>query len=258
MDPKEKELYLAIIVAIVLFSIIIIYFITSLILYQRRFIALQKERINAEINTLENERRRVASELHDGIGPLVSSVKLYINSIDVTTEDEETIYKAGAHIDDIMQNIRQISNNLMPNTLVRKGLDAAITEFISKVDNQNNVKINYTCEVETLSLDKDMEINIFRIIQEIVNNTIKHSGASQLVIKIKKENHQLLIQTRDNGKGFDFDNMKNKDVSKDGGLGLKNLESRVEVMGGHLFQKSSPNQGIAYLFEIPLAQTPTI
>ncbi|AFD06988.1 sensor histidine kinase [Solitalea canadensis] len=238
MDPKEKELYLAIIVAIVLFSIIIIYFITSLILYQRRFITLQKERINAEINTLENERRRVASELHDGIGPLVSSVKLYINSIDVAAEDEETIYKAGAHIDDIMQNIRQISNNLMPNTLVRKGLDAAIAEFIAKVDNQNNVKISYSCEAASLSLDKDMEINIFRIIQEIVNNTIKHSGATQLIVKLKKESNQLLIQTRDNGKGFDFDSMKNKDVSKDGGLGLKNLESRVEVMGGHLFRKA--------------------
>ncbi|MCO4294795.1 sensor histidine kinase [Solitalea sp. MAHUQ-68] len=254
MDPKEKELYLAIIIAIVLFSIIIIYFIVSLILYQRRFIALQKERINAEINTLENERKRVASELHDGIGPLISSVKLYINSLDVIKEDAEIVQKAGNYIDDIMQNIRQISNNLMPNTLVRKGLHAAIEEFVSKSDNQNNIKINYSCDTPDLGIEKETEINIFRIIQEIINNTIKHSGATQLVIKLNKESKQLILQTSDNGKGFDFEAMKNKDVSSAGGLGLKNMESRVEVLGGHLFHKSEPYKGVAFIFEIPINQ----
>ncbi|UKJ06097.1 sensor histidine kinase [Solitalea lacus] len=252
MDAKEKELYLAIIVAIVLFSIIIIYFVTSLILYQRRFIALQKERINAEINTLENERRRVASELHDGIGPLISSVKLYINSLDVGEDDTEIVHKAGTYIDDIMQNIRQISNNLMPNTLVRKGLDAAIKEFVDKADNQNGIKISYSCEIPELSINKDMEINVFRIVQEIINNTIKHSGASKLIIKLTQQEKMLLLQTSDNGKGFDFESMKNKDVSKEGGLGLKNLESRVDVLGGQLFHQSSPNKGVAFIFEIPI------
>src|SRR5215213_8150211 len=115
-----------------LIAIIIVYFIISIVRYHRRYIRLQRERIFAEITIQENERKRIATDLHDSLGPLLSAVKLNINSIDIQQqEDQEVINKAGRYLDEIIGSMRQISHNLLPNTLERKGLAEAVREFIS-------------------------------------------------------------------------------------------------------------------------------
>src|SRR3982751_3088365 len=205
-----------IIVISVLIAIIIMFFIFSIIKYHRSYIKLQKEKIHAEILIQENERKRIANDLHDSLGPLLSSVKLNINSIEVLQEDDKRIIeKAGKHIDDIIKSLRQISYNLLPNTLERKGLAEAIREFTEYVNGRSSIQIEFHI-IKNVRLSTEKEIHVFRMIQEIVQNTLKHSKARKLQIGLGQEDGFLLILTKDDGKGFDV--AKAKDAS---GLGLK-------------------------------------
>jgi len=248
MDTAEQIFYqrLQIIVAIV--GIILLYFVVTIIRYQRRSLRLHKERIQAEIDTLENERKRIASDLHDELGPLLSAVKLQINSLDIEDPgDQGVIQKSSTHIDTIIQKLREISNNLMPNTLIRKGLRKAIEEFAESSQQTYGLQVKFICEQE-LHLSQHKQINLYRITQEIFHNTIKHAKATILIIKILIEDNRLLLMTADNGKGFDYF-AKLKDNP---GLGLRNLQSRAEVMGGELSCQSDLGKGTMYTFEIPV------
>jgi two-component system, NarL family, sensor kinase len=248
MDTTEKEIYNSLLIVIGVVGIILIYFIITIIRYQRRSLRLHKEKIQAEIDTLEKERRRIASDLHDELGPLLSSVKLQINSLDITDpNDQQVIDTSSQHIDNIITKFREIANNLMPNTLMRKGLKKAIEEFIGHSQQASRLQIKFVCSQE-LDLDKQKEINIYRIIQELVHNTIKHAGASYLIIQITVEGNSLLLMTADDGKGFDYF----AKVKENPGLGLRNLQSRAEVMGGDIACLSEPGKGTMYTFEIPV------
>jgi two-component system, NarL family, sensor kinase len=248
MGTAEKEFYNNILIILVVVGIVILYFIITAIRYQRRSLQLHKEKIKAEIETLENERRRIAADLHDELGPLLSAVKLQINTLDTTdVSDLKLIEKSSQHIDNIIKKLREISNDLMPNTLLRKGLKTAIEEFIDNSQAAYRINTKFICEQE-LQLDQNKEINLYRIVQEVMHNTIKHAKASMLIIKISVQDNRLFLMTADNGVGFDYfskirDNM---------GLGLRNLQSRTEVMGGDFTCNSEAGKGTAYTIEIPL------
>lgn len=248
MDPQEKEFYNALIVVVTVVGVVLIYFIVTIIRYQRKSMRLHKEKIQAEIDTLENERKRIAADLHDELGPLLSAVKLQINNLDTTQpEDKALITKSSAHIDSIIKKLREISNNLLPNTLVRKGLKRAIEEFTENTAETHKLQIKFICEQEP-PLEQNAEINIYRMVQEITHNTIKHARADWLIIKLSMDNDRIFLMTSDNGAGFDFFAMR-RDNS---GLGLRNLQSRAEVMGGELSCNSEAGKGTTYTIEIPL------
>jgi signal transduction histidine kinase len=229
-----------------LLAVIIAFFITSIILYHRRYIRLQRERISAEIQSLENDRKRIATDLHDSLGPILSGVKLQISSIDVPdSKDAEIIQRATQHIDDIIQKMRQISYDLLPNTLDRRGLLDALQDFASMVTTHQELHI----EIYTINdgdIYKDKEIHIFRILQEIIHNTLKHARAQLLRIGFLWEEKELLIMITDDGVGFDVE--KAKDAS---GLGLKSLEIRTDVLGGRLLIQSGLGKGTRYYIRIP-------
>jgi signal transduction histidine kinase len=247
MDTNETKIYTAILIAAAILGIILVFFIITIIRHQRSNLILQKEKIQAEINTLENERKRIASDLHDDLGPLLSAVKLQINNVDLgNREDQEMIEKASMHIDSILSRIREIANNLMPQTLIRKGVIVAIKEFIDNLNSVQPFTINFICNAD-LILGNDNDIHIYRIVQEIVHNTMKHSKASELTIEIRKLSNKLLILMADNGIGFDYRNIAKSSL----GLGLKNLLSRVETMKGILYIDTSPGKGTRYTIEIP-------
>jgi signal transduction histidine kinase len=248
MDTQEKELYIAILIAVAVIAAILVFFIVSIIRQQKRYRLLTSQKIKAEITTLENERRRIAADLHDEVGPLLSAVKLQINHIDGASEEEsEIIQKSSSHIDTIIRRMREISNDLLPNVLVRKGLVAAIQDFISKVKTATSTKIEFQ-HSEGRRLDTSIEVNMYRIAQEIIHNCIKHAGASYLKIRLQMKEDMLLLSTEDDGQGFDHEEMRRTK----GGLGLLNLQSRTDVMGGEFSFESGKGKGTKYLFEIPL------
>jgi len=135
----------------------------------------------------------------------------------------------------------------MPNTLLRKGLVKAIEEFIESNTQVYKLSIKLIIDGDSrLGLDK--EINTYRIVQEIVHNTVKHAKASLLVIRINQENGLFILSTTDNGTGFDYF-ARSKDNT---GLGLRNLQSRAEIMGGEITCMTEPGKGTSYTLEIPV------
>jgi signal transduction histidine kinase len=143
--------------------------------------------------------------------------------------------------------MREISNDLLPNTLTRKGLIAAIKEAIGNMDKAGNLRIVFTHETLP-DIRESAAINLYRIILEIIHNTVKHAHASELKIEIKSANGVLVILTRDDGKGFDYNNA----AGEHSGLGLRNMLSRAEILGGEMFIESKSGKGTSYIFEIPL------
>src|ERR1700753_2852449 len=132
---------------------------------------LQREKIFAEITIRENERKRIAGDLHDSLGPLLSAVKLNISSVDIETpDDQEILDKTSGYLDEIIGSLRRISHDLLPSTLERKGLLEAIREFISTVNSRQSIDIQLYV-VKEIQISKEKEIHVFRMIQEIVHNT---------------------------------------------------------------------------------------
>src|SRR5579863_8345395 len=245
---ENRILYITLLVSLII-AIIIVYFFVSIIRYHRRYMRLQREKIFAEITIRENERKRIAGDLHDSLGPLLSAVKLNISSVDVgDAADREILEKTGGYLDEIIGSMRRISHDLLPSTLERKGLLEAIREFLLQVKNKQSVNIQLYV-VKEISVPKEKEIHIFRMIQEIVHNTIKHAQAHNLQIGLSEENGHLLCLTKDDGLGFD----KEKVLSGSHGLGLRSLESRCEILNGVLTLDSVPGAGTNYFIKIPLA-----
>jgi signal transduction histidine kinase len=248
MDSPEKEYYNSLVVVLIVVGTVLLYFIITAIRYQRRSLRMHKERIRAEIDTLENERKRIAADLHDELGPLLSSVKLQINSLETTDPgDLQVLEKSSRYIDTIITKLREISNDLMPNTLLRKGLKNAIVEFIDNSQDIYKLPVKFICE-QDLQLDQDKEINLYRIVQEITHNTLKHAKATMLIIKISIQDNRLFLLTADNGVGFDYFSK----IRDNSGLGLRNLQSRTEVMGGEFNCTSSAEKGTCFTIEIPV------
>lgn len=242
----DKIFYTTIFVSL-LIAVIIIFFVVSIILYHRRYIKLQRERITAEITILENERKRIATDLHDSAGPLLSTVKLILNSIDAQSEhDKNIIAKSSRYIDETITNLRQISHNLLPNALERRGLVEATREFIQQVSEQQPLAIELRTKGD-IRVQPEKAIHIFRIIQEIVQNTLKHAKAKQLQISLSQDDGLLMLLIREDGAGFDVRKAKTAST----GLGMKSLEIRTDIMHGSLAIESTPGQGTHYLIKIP-------
>ncbi|QEH41874.1 sensor histidine kinase [Chitinophaga sp. XS-30] len=243
----EDRIFYTTILLCSLLAVIIIFFITSIIRYHRRYIHLQRERITAEIKLLENERKRIATDLHDSLGPLLSTVKLNISSVEVSDQrDKMVISKSSRYIDEIISSMRQISYDLLPNTLERKGLLEAIREFTDHLGQSGLLEVNVYA-MNHIHADPERDIHIFRIVQEIIHNTLKHAGAKKLDIGFSQDEKELLILIHDDGKGFDVEKAKDSR-----GLGLKSLEIRTDIMHGSITFRSRPGEGTHYYIRIPV------
>ena len=249
MDAKEASFYSAVLIVCGVVGAIIIYFIVSIVRQQRRAVRLYQQSLLTEITTLEKERSRMASDLHDEVGPVLSAVKLRINSLDIHNEpDRKQVEKTNAQIDNLLKRMREISFDLMPTSLTRKGLAAALEEFIDYCSKSNTLKINF--QFAEFEVSQAQAINLYRIVQEVIHNTIKHAEASELLIELRQDGRKIVLATRDDGKGFNYDE-RSKESS---GLGLQNLVRRAEILGGKMFFESQKGKGTTYIFEIPIAE----
>ncbi len=248
MYSNETTLYKAILIASVIIGSIIIYFIVSIIRQQKRYRTLDKKKLEAEINTIESERKRIASDIHDELGAVLSAVKFKISSIDIVSPaDEESINQSLAHIDDIIKKVRHIANNLTPAILSRKGLVYAIRDHIDNTINGSGLKVSLI-PYNMPELSPYQQIHIYRILQEIINNTFKHAKARGLKIELYSNKNKLVILSCDNGIGFDSKNAQHAFS----GLGLQTLQTRTDILGGEMYINSKPGKGTRYRIEIPL------
>lgn len=247
MNDNGKILSLVFIISAILLAIFILFIVYSVIRQQRRITKWQQARIAAEIQTLENERKRIAGDLHDELGPMLSAVKMQINHLEPADETETAVLeKSSTQIDGIIQRFREISYDLLPNTLVRKGFIKATHEFIGKIKPLHPLIIQFN--TDDFSLTPASEVNLYRIVQEIIQNTIKHAKATILKIDIHKKEKIILLQTKDDGVGFIY----NEKSSGAKGVGLLSLQSRAQLLGGQLIVHTQPGSGSIFEVEIPL------
>ena len=234
-------------ISAIIIALIIIVFVFSIVREHKKILKWQQARIAVEINILENERKRIAGDLHDELGPILSAIKLQINHLEPDDETETAVLeKSSIQIDNVIQRFREISYDLLPNTLVRKGLIKATEEFIGKLEALHPLHIKFTSDQFTLSPER--EINLYRILQEIIQNTVKHARATTLNINIQKKTRTIFLKTKDDGIGFNYTEKK----QMANGVGLFSLQSRAEILGGQLTVNTLPGNGASFEIEIPL------
>lgn len=248
MNSQEESLFTAIVITAVTIGIIILYFFISIIRQQRRNLQLQKESLHVEINAMESERNRIANDLHDDVSPILSVIRFQVNSIQVNNkEDELQIQEASEHLDNLLNKLREISNNLMPASLARKGLVISVGEFLRNVEASARIKISYNHD-ENLEVPHEKSIHIYRMVQELIHNGIKHAKATEITLQLKMNDRSLVVFYEDNGRGFNFE----KAMANSTGFGLRSLKSRADLMDGSLHVESKPEQGAQFLFQIPM------
>jgi signal transduction histidine kinase len=247
MDTGEKEIFIAILLAAGILGIIIMCFILTVVKNHKRVLHLQRQQLIAEITALEIERKRIVADLHDELGPLLATVKFHLANLDTTLKNDlDIICKATTALDNVIHRIREICYHMMPDVLTRKGLFTAINDYIEQLDPQKTMDIIFTCQPTSVS--PHTELHIYRMIQEITNNVIKHSGAMRLQIDINANKKQLILEVNDNGKGFDVDVV----MYQNAGLGIKNIFGRTRLLNGNMYLNSEPGKGTFYKIEIPL------
>ena len=199
----------------------------------------------------EKERERIAKDLHDGVGQVMSAAKMNLSAFEseIVFRDETqklSFEKVISLIDEGCKEVRSVSHQMMPNALLKSGLASAIKEFIDKIDNRV-LKVNLYTEGLNERIDNNVEIVLYRIIQECVNNVIKHSGANQLDISLIKDVDGLSVSIEDNGKGFNTN-----DKTKFEGIGLKNIASRIEFLKGTVEFDSAEGRGTMVGINVPI------
>jgi signal transduction histidine kinase len=250
MDTHETKIYVALLIVVGFMGIFLLFFVITILRHQRRNQELYKAKVNAEITTMEKERTRIASDLHDDLGPMLSAVKLLINDLELRGEDDKaTLVRANGYIDDVLLQLRTISNDLVPQALNRKGLVVAVDEFISELNEKRAMHIDFTF-TKDLDIPSSKGIHLWRIIHEMIHNADKHANASKMEILLEEKNEKLILNLHDNGCGFDSKDL----ITVQKGLGLKNILSRVEALKGNLYIDSNPRSGTAYSIEIPTKQ----
>lgn len=260
MGQSESTLTLQIIVIgmgvlfVLSFGVIVFF-----IIYQKRLFAqqqkhqeveaaYQRELLQIAIQSEEKERSRIGKELHDDVGALLTTTKLYLSQISPEASPEKieaTTKKMEFLFERMIQGVRSISQDLRPAILELLGLVEAVKSMVNTVNDLKVVHVTFD-DFSRKIVSKSNELNVYRILQELVNNTLKHANATEISILFKNELTDFIIVYQDNGIGFDTAIVQQKK-----GIGLKNIESRLSVLSGS-FHYEKVSKGIKLTIQIPL------
>jgi two-component system, NarL family, sensor kinase len=260
-QPEIAQIYLIISVAVVAMLLMAGSIILFVLYYQKRMVQeqfkrqqmeleYQKKMMEAALESQENERRRVAGDLHDSIGAMLSTIRVSLTTYAKrNSADGESINESKKMLDDTIESVRRISRDLMPSTLEKFGLSQAVKEMCERFQSTAALPIIFEEPQDTPVFTKSRELMIFRIVQELLNNALKHAEAS--VIKVSFHNGEgLEVIVEDNGKGFNAEDHKN-DKSSGKGLGLFNIENRARLVGASVNFNASTVQGSKIIINIP-------
>jgi len=239
---------LGMLVLIISLVIFIIMHQRKVLRYQLRLQHLEQEQqsvlINASVRMQEEERQRIAADLHDDAGPLLATARLYLNE-NLVNQDKNTqlqsIFQARQILDDTIQLIRNISHSLMPPTLKNFGLESAITDIMQKISGSGVINASSRFHEYKERLKPEKELLVYRMIQELINNILKHSNASFIHITQNMQDSKCMLRIHHDGRGIvqaDFDKLNKSNI----GLGLKNISSRLRVAKGKIFFEKDGSQ----------------
>lgn len=218
---------------------------------QKAVMREQELATEAVIEAEEKERKRIAGDLHDGVGQLMSAARMNLSLVanEVKFENEEqkaAFEKALSLVDDSCKEVRAVSHNIMPNALLKAGLASAIRDFLHKIDHRV-LEVNLYADGINDRLPSNIEMVLYRVVQECVNNVIKHSGASKLDITLIKDEDGITVTVEDNGKGFN----PTEKQAEDAGIGLKNMQTRIHYLKGTIEWDTAPGKGTVVMINVP-------
>lgn len=212
-----------------------------IILYRNFRIRNKVIALKAKIEGEEEERARIARELHDGLGGILAVLKMKFSSQTNKTNQDQTIVKL---LNQTADEIRKTAHNLMPDSINNLSIEEALTTYIEMINRTDgNLIIELQIQTQITQTNASSKLSLYRILQELLQNIVKHSQASFAVIQIFKQNNKLHILVEDNGIGFDFSNAKK-------GLGLTNLETRIKILNGKILFHSTPGRGTTINIEL--------
>ena len=211
---------------------------------------LEKQVYTVSVKAEEDERGRIAKDLHDGLGPLLSTCKIYLHNLknaNLSEKESLSFSKLSELINESLTGVKEISNNLSPHILRNFGLEHALKSFIEKLSLYTEISINTNLHTSK-RYNEIIEITLYRVVTELINNTIKHAKADNISVSLIEEPHKLLLVYIDDGQGFDYE----QKIEQKNGLGLFNMVSRINSVGGNISFKKQPHAGIVVNIEIPV------
>jgi len=259
--PSEYQVALIIIVGTVAMLLLSGAIVIFMVIYQKRMfqeqvkrqqleLGYQQKLMEAVLESQENERRRLAGDLHDSIGGMLSTIRVGLTSISRQIDHPEIINQPKQMLDETINTVRNISLDLMPPTLERFGLSFAIKELCERLNVSANVPVMYHEGEQVRNLPGSTQLMIYRVAQELINNAVKHSNASAINVTVSGTNRFELI-VEDNGSGFDVDSVR-QHSGKRTGLGLYNIENRARVLNATLQIEASKKKGSRITMTMPL------
>ena len=210
----------------------------------------EKRILNTVLRTEEKERLRFSKELHDGLGPLLSSAKMSLSALkkaDLSDANQDIINNTAYVIEEAIRSLREISNNLSPHILNDFGLARGISNFIEKIPSKN-MEIDFTTNLKAERFDTDVEVILYRVVCELINNSLKHSGGKRIRVALEYGDDKLNLAYEDDGRGFVPGAMM------DVGMGLSNISSRILSLKGKCDIKSEHNSGMRAVISVSLKE----
>jgi two-component system NarL family sensor kinase len=250
MPPIQTELHYSFFAALTVLTVIFCVFAFSIFHHVRKKRRQMKTKNYQDENNMEAERRRIAADLHDDLGSLLIGLNLSFKTLAERDPSNVLFRSSSDQLGTSLMRLREISLNLLPRELEIHGLNAAIESFVERMNVNAQIKVNYINSAEMKGFDNQKAMLLFRVIQEFTANAIKHSGTSVIDIGIAKRNSHLIVEMRDNGCGFDYEAAYKMKKSS----GLKNIQSRLELLNATLFVESENGRGTHYFINIPLKQ----
>lgn len=241
MHTQEARIYFALLIGLSVLVLLMACLLTFIIRYQREKLTYDRASIRKQLLFLEREKERIAYDLHDDLGALMSSLKMRLQLVVASGPDmEEKLSMIEREVHAIMQKMRGISHNMMPTVLKRKGLPEAVQNLIEHLFTDN--KVNVSLEARSFRADPEVESHLYRIIQEMLNNIVRHACASNVTIKLLQENNTIKLDVQDDGVGFDEERI----INEARGAGLRNIMVRVAIIGAKIYLKTKPFCGVQY------------
>ena len=222
------------------------------IIAEQRIFQLEEEKkllaARSIVEGQEEERKRIAKELHDGLGVLLSTAKMQFTTIkDKSPENKPLIERATKLLEQAAGDVRRISHNMMPGLLTRFGLYEATEDLMEELDETKGLTATCRIKGDTKRLPENTEIMLYRVIQEMVNNTLKHAEAKNISINMNILPGELNIQYSDDGKGFDME-----EKNQSGSIGLTSIQSRIKFLEGEMTTETKPGAGVTFFIQIPI------
>jgi signal transduction histidine kinase len=213
---------------------------------------VREKRANEVIEAEIKERKRIGEELHDGLGQILSLLKLTLTSLEnkqtlFSDKQKELIGNAVELTDNAFSELRNISHNMAPLFLKEKGLTNSIKDLLDGLNQSNKYKVSMDITGFNNQLENFLELTIYRVVQEALNNIIIHAEATEINFQLLQSDKEITMMIEDNGKGFDIGELENKH-----GIGLRNIRSRVENIGGKLHLDSVISRGTIVTIIIPI------